>query len=152
MGDDVDDDDMEQKNKEYDGLNRAYSYYSNHDRFDYNEYNNATRKESKLHKNQNKKNKCFLIADLSNIACSLSIIECIQKRHSDIVKVHFISGNINCGIWRMINSFSLHVIESFIDGYIQYSKEHRAQIKLSQKDDVNSRECDKYKYKNDDAV
>lgn len=71
-------------------------------------------------KKKEKKDKTYLVADLSNIACSVSIIECKEKKHSDIVRVHHVSGNINDGIWRMINAFSLYVVKSFVDGYKGY--------------------------------
>ena len=152
-GDNYGDDENEYKSKEYDGLNRAYSYHSNTDRFDYRQQQQQKKKKEKKKEerraNNKSKNKCYLIADLSNIACSLSIIECIEKRHSDIVKVHYISGNINCGIWKMINSFSLHVIESFIDGYCGY---YRPNIKLTKKMKKKKKRFCKYKYKNDAIV
>ena len=113
------------------GKNGFYDYHNGHNGHSHQSHNHhdhhhkehrkrKKRKKRKSKKSVKSRSRCYLVADLSNIGCSLSIIECKQKRHSDIVKVHFCSGSTNDGLWRMINAFSLFVVRQFVDGYNGY--------------------------------
>jgi len=106
---------------------------------------------------QSNNDKCYLIADLSNLACSVSIIECKQKRHCNLIKVHHCAGNINDGIWKMINAFSLYVVRSFVDGYKGYYRPNLQQktkaTKTKKKKKKNGYGShSKYKFQNDILV
>jgi len=143
--------------------------YSNSNGYSQHTHSNGqppTKKKKKSTKK--KKSKCYLVADLSNIACSVSIIECKERRHSDMVKVQHCAGSINDGLWKMVNAFSLYVVKSFVDGYKGY---YRPNLNIDSLGNVvhqrllssphlpgNSKQIQfyesitKYKYKNDTFV
>lgn len=82
------------------------------------------REKSKKHKRR----RLYLIADLSNIGCSVSIIECLSRKRSEMVRVHYLNGDVQHGLWRMITAFALYVVRCFVDGYrnsYAHSLEHR---------------------------
>eukprot|EP01083_Nonionella_stella_P143699 447146_1 len=138
----------------YDYNNRPYTnesikngYYSNNKKNGYgSHYSGEKTAAKKKKKNRTTQNKCYLIADLSNIACSVSVIECVEKRHSEIVKVYHLLGTINYGIWRMINSFSLFVVKSFVDGYRGY---YRPTMNMIEDKGAKRYVKSKYNYRND---
>jgi len=105
------------------GHSNGHHYGHHHHDHHHAEQQRARRKRKK--RGSGTRSRCYLVADLSNIGCSLSIVECKQKRHSDLVKVRFCSGSTSDGLWRMINAFSLFVVRSFVDGYKGYYRPHR---------------------------
>ena len=79
-------------------------------------YNNNNINNIKL---SNNKSELRLIADISNIACSLAIIQ-TQKKKSGVVLVQNSMGNERYGIWSMVNNFSIYVLKSFVSEYKKF--------------------------------